>query len=81
MVGSASAKALPKTMPVSSMVWWQSTSQSPTVFTLRPKFPWTAKALSMWSKKPTPVEMARSPPSRQSSRVTSVSLVFRCMDA
>src|SRR5699024_2102298 len=68
-------------MPQSSTVWWPSTSRSPLQVSVRPKPLCTAKLFSMWSKKPMPVSILRSPPSRSRVSAMSVSLVLRLISA
>ena len=75
---SASRMAWPITMPTSSTVWWSSTQVSPFARTVRSHSEWRPSALSMWSKKPTPVSTSQAPlPSRSIVTLMSVSLVLR----
>src|SRR5438477_771072 len=79
---SASAKAAPRTMPVSSMVWWVSTSRSPRALSSRSNPPWRPICSSMWSKNGMPVETLALPvPSRSIRTEISVSLVDRFFTA
>ena len=67
---------------MSSTVWWSSTQVSPLQVTVRLNRPCLANNVSMWSRKPQPVEREDSPfPSRFSVREISVSPVFLVIDA
>ena len=74
---TALAIACPRTIPVSSIVWWQSTIISPIALTSRLKNPCLAKLFNIWSKKPIPVSISVFPlPSISNVSLISVSLVF-----
>src|SRR4051794_14049907 len=78
---SASSSAWPSTIPTSSTVWWAPVSRSPLASTFSPRRPWRASRSSMWSRKPTPVRAALSPPSRSSRSSICVSAVLRFLAA
>ncbi len=74
--------ALPNTIPVSSMLWWQSTSRSPWQSTSRSNSPCLANPSSIWSKKRIPVCSLLFPvPSRHRRAVICVSFVSRLISA
>ena len=73
----AERSASPSARPTSSTVWCPSTSRSPKHLSAIPNPPCRASCASMWSKKPSPVEISDAPPSRESVREISVSLVLR----
>ena len=74
--------AWPSVMPTSSTVWWLPVSRSPRASTSMSISEWRASRVSMWSKKPTPVEIRDAPlPSRSTRTRTSVSPVVRLRDA
>ena len=75
---SALRIAMPSAIPVSSMVWWESTYKSPFTVAFKSKSPCLAKLFSIWSKKPMPVSIVVTPvPSMLNSILISVSFVFR----
>ena len=78
---SAVLIASPSARPTSSTVWCPSTCRSPLHVSSSPMPPWRESCSSMWSKKPSPVDMLAAPPSRQSVSVMSVSLVLRVIVA
>src|SRR5215211_9076874 len=77
----ARSSAWPSAIPTSSVVWWAPVSRSPLASTVSPSLPWRASSSSMWSRKPTPLDTAISPPSRSSESLTSVSPVLRSISA
>ena len=58
---SARSIAWPSAMPQSSTVWCSSTCRSPVQLRSRSSRPWVARAVSMWSRKPTPVVTLERP--------------------
>ena len=79
---SALDSAWPSAMPVSSTVWWSSMCRSPFAFTVMSISECRDSWSSMWSKKPTPVEMSERPwPSISTETEMSVSLVLRLNSA
>src|ERR1700761_5106893 len=75
---SASRRAWPTAIDVSSTVWWASISTSPLARTVRSRPPCLPSWLSMWSKNGTPVSTSTTPmPSRSSLTRIWVSWVRR----
>ena len=65
---SARSSAWPSAMPQSSTVWCSSTCRSPLQLRSRSSRPCVASAVSMWSRKPTPVAIVERPLPSRSTR-------------
>src|SRR5262245_54252273 len=75
---TARATAWPKTMPMSSTVWWASTCRSPFAWMSRSSMPGRATWSSMWSRKGMPVARKALPlPSTLTDSAICVSAVLR----